>query len=157
MNGILAGPVALVAAKTSWGIPYGVEAAYRWENGVWQTGVPWLPADRWPQHVRRGYLGYQFQDPETSAVFTEFLDAATGEVRGRAEGSIYYPYHFDINEHAIAVTRGFGPVEVYPHDGERRSIPVRGSSSKDVILDGRELVVFSYDSPDRGSGWCGAR
>lgn len=153
LNGILAGPVALVAARTSWGIPYGVEAAYRWENGAWQTGVPWLPADRWPQHVRRGYLAYQFQDPETSAVFTEFLDAATGEVRGRTEGSIYHPYHFDINEHAIAVTRGFGPVEVYPHDGERRSIPVRGSSSKDVILDGRELVVFSYDSLDRGSGW----
>jgi hypothetical protein len=153
LNGILAGPVALVAARTSWGIPYGVEAAYRWENGAWQTGVPWLPADRWPQHVRRGYLAYQFQDPETSAVFTEFLDAATGEVRGRTEGSIYHPYHFDINEHAIAVTRGFGPVEVYPHDGERRSIPVRGSSSRDVILDGRELVVFSYDSLDRGSGW----
>jgi hypothetical protein len=153
LNGILAGPVALLPAKTSWGVPYGVETAYRWDGGTWQTGVPWLPADRWPKHVRRGYLGYEFQDPETFAVFTEFLDAATGAVRGRAEGSISYAYHFDLNEHAIAVTRGFGPVEIHLHDGERRSIPVRGSSSRDVILDGRELVVFSYDSLDRGSGW----
>lgn len=153
LNGILAGPVALVPARTSWGVPYGVEHAYRWENGAWQTGVPWLPADRWPDHIRRGYLGYQSQDPVTSAVFTEFLDATTGAVRGRVEGSIYYAYHFDLNEHAIAVTGGHGPVEIHLHDGQRRSIPVRGFWSRDVILDGRELVIFSYDSLDSGSGW----
>lgn len=153
LNGILAGPVALVPAKTSWGVPYGIEEAYRWENGAWQAGVPWLPADRWPDLFRHGYLGYRSQDPVTFAVFTEFLDAATGEVHGRVEESVGYAYHFDINEHAIAVTRGHSSVEIYPRDGERRSIPVRGFWLKDVILDGREMVVFSYDSPDRGSGW----
>jgi len=153
LDGMLAGPVALVPARTSWGVPYGVEAAYRWENGSWQTGVPWLPADRWPKHVRHGHLGYESQDPETFTVFTEFFDAATGELHGRIDDSITYAYHFDLNEHAIAVTRGHGPVEIYGRDGQRRSIPVRGFWSRDVILDGRELVVFSHDHMDQGSGW----
>lgn len=140
-GGVICGDVALIPKKNAWGGSYAVEAAFRWQNGSWQAGVPWLPADRWPGYVRHGFLVYLSTDPDTNHYVREFVDASTGEVKWTVDDWIGEADGFDVNEHAV-VFRGHYDVVVHPLGGEPLTIP--GSSSvRRILLDGRELAIFS--------------
>jgi hypothetical protein len=149
LNGVLCGSVALIPAKNSWGAPQGIEKAYRWENGTWQEGVPWLPADRWPTSVRNGYLIYNYY--EDSAYRVDVLAAATGEqLWSIGELSLE---SFDLDENTFIATGGRTSFAIYPAEGESLSIPSRGYYVEKLLLDGDELLVLSTDDVSEGQCW----
>jgi hypothetical protein len=144
LNGTLCGSVALIPAKDSWGAPQGVAKAYRWENGAWQEGVPWLPADRWPTHIRNGYLLYNYWDSEDFAYRLDVLASATGEQLWSI-GSLHLGT-FDLDENTFVGTNGRDSFSIHPHDGESLSIPSPGYYVHKLLLDGDELLVLSADN-----------
>lgn len=149
LDGVVCGNIVLTPLKTAWGTAYAVQQAYRWENGAWQAGVPWLPADRWPTHVRHGYLGYVSTDPVTQLRNIQFLDAATGEWLYDTGAWSESPNRFDLNGNAFARCDGYGSVKVILRTGESRSLSFQ-AEVQDLMLDGRELAVLSYDYGNNG-------
>ncbi|MCW1925574.1 hypothetical protein OKA05_23650 [Luteolibacter arcticus] len=151
LNGILCGSVALIPAKNSWGAPNGIEKAYHWQNGTWQEGAPWLPADRWPTSIRNGYLLYNYWDPEDSAYRVDVLASATGEQLWSIAD--LYLGSSDIGENTFVATDGRLSFAIYPREGESLSIPSRGYYVHKLMLDGGELLVLSADDLGDGQRW----
>jgi hypothetical protein len=149
LNGALCGPVALIPAKTSWGVPYGIEKAYRLENGAWQEGAPWLPADRWPTSIRNGYLLYNYY--KDSAYQVDILASSTGQQLWSVRD--LYLENFDVNEQTFVGTNGRISFTIYPRDGESLTIPSRGYYVPTLILDGDQLLVLSSDNLSEGEYW----
>jgi hypothetical protein len=137
---VICGDVVLIPKKNAWGGAYAVEAAYHWQNGAWQTGAPWLPADRWPAYARHGFLIYSRTDPATSKSYREVIDSATGEVKWTIYDWSAEADGFDISEAALAV-QDYQGITVYPLGGAPLTIPA--TSVRRILLSGRELAIFS--------------